>query len=222
MRKFINYLFLFFFVGGAFSNVIAPSNAADIPSPKDKKPAEIGVIIGSTRPNRIGKQIAEWILNEVCNTPGLKFRLVDLVDFSLPLLNEPFPAAQSDNYTHEHTKKWSKEVQSYQGYVFIIPEYNSGYPASIKNAIDYLFKEWNGKAALIISYGFQGGKKSAEQFNQILTAVKLHPTQTMPALTLKKEMFDEKGQIKSPGQDFAQYMHGIKKAVQELRGLILG
>ena len=121
MRKFINYLFLFFFVGGAFSNVIAPSNAAGIPSPKDKKPAEIGVIIGSTRPNRIGKQIAEWILNEVCNTPGLKFRLVDLVDFSLPLLNEPFPAAQSHNYTHENTKKWSKEVQYYQGYVFIIP-----------------------------------------------------------------------------------------------------
>jgi NAD(P)H-dependent FMN reductase len=203
------------------SDVTNTFNASEImPTSKDKKPVEIGVIIGSTRPTRIGKQITEWVLEEISKTQGLKFTLVDLMDFALPLLDEPVPAGQSDNYVHEHTKKWSKEANSYQGYIFVIPEHNAGYPASVKNAVDYLYKEWNGKPVIIISYGFHGGERSANQFKQVLTNVKLRLTETTPALTLKKEMFNEKSQLKSPEQDFASYVHIIRQAVKELRVLV--
>jgi hypothetical protein len=97
VRKSTNYLSLFL-VSGALSDVTNASNASEISHSKDIKSVEIGIIIGSTRPTRIGKQIAEWILKEISNTQGLTFKLIDLVDFNLPLLNEPVPAGQSDAY----------------------------------------------------------------------------------------------------------------------------
>ena len=181
--------------------------------------SEIGIIIGSTRSTRIGKQIADWVLKEISDTQELNFKLIDLVDFALPFLDEPVPAKQCDSYTHDHTKKWSQEVNSHKGFIFVIPEYNSGYSAVVKNAIDYLYKEWNSKPAVIISYGFQGGERSAAQFKCVLINVKLRLTETLPTLTLKQDMFEAKGQLKSPDQDFASYIHAIQKAVEELRTL---
>lgn len=89
---------------------------------------KIQIIIGSTRPKRIGKQIVEWILTVISNTQGIEFEIVDIASFNLPLLDEPEYAALG-NYVHDHTKAWSKCIASADGYIFVTPQYNWGYPA---------------------------------------------------------------------------------------------
>ena len=95
----------------------------------------------------------------------------------------PQQVTNTDDYVQPHTRAWSKEVQRYSAFVFVLPQYNWGYPAVLKNAIDYLFNEWNGKPAMIVSYGGHGGTKSAGQLRQVLEAVKMNVVDTMPALT---------------------------------------
>ena len=104
---------------------------------------------------------------------------------------------------------------SYDGYVFVIPEYKSSYPASIKNAVDYLLKEWNEKAALIISYSFSRSGKSAKHFRRVLESVKLKLTAITQSLTLTKQIFNQNGQIKNMDKTFFAYTDTIKKAIQQ-------
>jgi NAD(P)H-dependent FMN reductase len=113
----------------------------------------IGVIVGSTRPRRICKAIAGWVR-----------------EIALPFLDEP-PAAALGRYEHEHTKRWSRLVSSYDGFVFVMPQYNWGYTAVVKNALDFLYAEWRGKAAARVTYGTHGGGKAAEQLKAVLQGV---------------------------------------------------
>ncbi|OGL21461.1 hypothetical protein A2707_05500 [Candidatus Saccharibacteria bacterium RIFCSPHIGHO2_01_FULL_45_15] len=117
----------------------------------------IKVILGSTRPGRFGEQPAKWIMELAKSHPGAKFELVDLKEINLPLLDEPVPALMSQEYVHEHTKQWSKIVDEADGFIFITPEYNSGVPAAMKNAVDYLAVEWRHKPVAFVSYGAGGG-----------------------------------------------------------------
>ena len=100
----------------------------------------VGIIIGSTRPNRIGEQIAGWVFSNIAETEGLEFNLIDLAAWNLPMINVPGIPAH-DKYIYEHTKKWSNEISSYQAFLFITPQYNWGYPASLKNSLDFF---WTG------------------------------------------------------------------------------
>lgn len=127
----------------------------------------IAVIIGSTRPNRVGEQVGRWVLEKASALCDASFELVDLADHPLPLLDEPIPAA-SGKYQHEHTKAWAATIEPYDGFVFVTPEYNHSIPAALKNAIDYLYAEWNNKAAALVSYGSSGGLRAAEHLRQIL------------------------------------------------------
>ncbi len=124
--------------------------------------SRIYIVIGSTRPNRIGRQAAEWVLSNLPPSTVFEAELLDLNDWVLPLSDEPeIPAAGI--YVHEHTRAWSRKIATADGYIFVTPQYNWGYPASLKNALDHLFKEWNGKPAVIVSYGHHGGGKAATQ-----------------------------------------------------------
>jgi NAD(P)H-dependent FMN reductase len=126
----------------------------------------VAIIVGSTRPNRVGRDVAEWVLSKAEHA-AVEFELVDIADYNLPLLDEPIPPSQG-KYEKEHTKKWAAKIESFDGFIFVSPEYNHGMNAALKNAIDFLFKEWNNKAAGFISYGSMGGARSVEQLRQVM------------------------------------------------------
>ncbi len=147
------------------------------PAPQDAR-SKIGVVICSQREPRAGDQIATFVLETLkefqktnpCPRP-YELILLDLKDHPLPLYNEPGIPSQihsASEYKYPHTRAWSELISSFHAFVFVTPQYNWGYPASIKNAIDYPFNEWKGKPALVVSYGGHGGGKAAAQLQQVL------------------------------------------------------
>lgn len=160
---------------------------------------KVGIIVCSQRDPRAGPQIAQWVFRAIEDIipksdkgPEISLSLIDLADWNLPLLNEPGIPSNIfavDDYVHPHTRRWSAEIAAHHAFVFVTPQYNWGYPASVKNAIDYLFHEWNGKPALIVSYGGRGGVKAADQLRQVLYGVRMRPVETMVALTFPNREF---------------------------------
>jgi NAD(P)H-dependent FMN reductase len=133
------------------------------------------IIIASTRPGRIGLPVAEWFLDCAREHAGFELELVDLAVLNLPLLDEPgHPRLRQ--YTKEHTKAWSAIVDSADAVVMVTAEYNYGYPAALKNAIDYLHHEWRYKPVGFVSYGgVAAGTRSVQQLKQVVTALSLFP-----------------------------------------------
>jgi NAD(P)H-dependent FMN reductase len=178
---------------------------------------KVQVIIGSTRPGRIGPKIAQWIVKNLSEHPQDNYEIVDLADHELPFFNEPIHPYMNQ-YSHDHTHKWSKKIKEADAYIFLTPEYNDGYTAVLKNAIDYLFHEWTAKPVMIVSYGVHGGTSASAQLRQVVTRLKMLPTATSPALTLTRDMSDENGQIKDIDESFKPYRVQLVKAGEELQG----
>jgi len=132
------------------------------------------IIIGSTRPGRIGPIVADWVKVAAQGHGGFRVELIDLADFKLPLLDEPaHPAMQQ--YTHEHTKAWAKAIGDADSYIFVTPEYDYFPPASLVNAVQSLFVEWNYKPAGVVSYGgVSGGLRSSQVLRSLLSCVNMH------------------------------------------------
>lgn len=130
------------------------------------------VILGSIRPGRNGKAVADWYMSHANNYADLDIELVDLVDWDLPFLDEAMPPSMGQ-YEKEHTKQWAEKIGSADGYVWITAEYNHGVPASLKNALDFVYGEWNRKPVAMVSYGSAGhGYRAAEHLR--LTAAEMH------------------------------------------------
>jgi NAD(P)H-dependent FMN reductase len=151
----------------------------------------IGIIVGSTRPQRRAEVVARWV-HEVAarhsarGAGDVSFQVVDLADYRLPLLDEPVPAAIGD-YRNGHTRRWAETVSSLDGFVVVTPEYNHSVPAALKNAIDFLFAEWNDKAAGFVSYGLNGGVRAAEHLRLALAEVKVACVRSQVALSLNDD-----------------------------------
>jgi NAD(P)H-dependent FMN reductase len=122
---------------------------------------KIAILTGSTRPGRNNEAVARWVHGVTKNRKDAEFELVDIADFNLPLLDEPL-SPMMGQYKNDHTKVWANKIDSFDGYVFVTPEYNHGTSAALKNAIDYLFREWNNKVAGFVSYGSAGGVRAVE------------------------------------------------------------
>lgn len=139
----------------------------------------IKIVIGSTRPGRFASTFAAWLSSvakefTAANPGSPRIELVDLADQHLPMLDEAAPASMG-KYEHDHTKAWAKVVTEADGFVFVAQEYNHGYSASLKNAIDYLFYEWNNKPVAFASYGgAAGGARAVEQLREVSGEVKLY------------------------------------------------
>src|ERR1700731_75183 len=133
---------------------------------------KIAVIIGSTRPGRNGEAVAKWVYEIAQKRADAGFELVDIKDFNLPLLDEPVPPMMGQ-YSKPHTKAWAAKIGSFDGYVFVTPEYNHSISAAIKNAIDFLFAEWNNKAAGFVSYGGASGARAAEPLGPVVAGVRM-------------------------------------------------
>ncbi|PWU70423.1 NADPH-dependent FMN reductase [Gracilibacillus dipsosauri] len=144
---------------------------------------KIAIIIGSTRPGRKGEQVAEWVYNLAQQRSDALFKLVDVADYQLPLLDES-KAAIFGQYSKSHTKRWSKAIEDCDGFIFVTPEYNHATSGALKNAIDYLYNEWNHKAAGFISYGGNGGVRAVENLRLIMGGLMVADVRTQVALSL--------------------------------------
>ena len=143
----------------------------------------IAIIIGSTRPGRVGESVAQWVAEIAQKRGDASFELVDIKDFELPLLDEPKPPSMGD-YSHEHTKAWAAKIASFDGYVFVTPEYNHGIAGALKNAIDFLYAEWNNKAAGFVGYGSAGGVRAVEQLRLVMAELQVATVRAQVMLSL--------------------------------------
>src|SRR5580704_7703955 len=137
----------------------------------------ISVIIGSTRQGRFSEKPAQWILQEFQKRPVIEARLLDLRDFPMPFLDEPVPPAMPGRppYENDVVKKWTAAIAQSDGFVFVTPEYNYGPSAVLKNAIDWVYPEWNRKAAAFVSYGGAAGVRSVQQLRETAIELQLAP-----------------------------------------------
>lgn len=154
----------------------------------------IAIILGSTRPGRIGEGVARWVLQQAQQRTDAEFELVDIKDFNLPLLDEPMPPSMGQ-YSKPHTQAWSAKIASFDAFVFVTPEYNHGTSGALKNALDYLYAEWNNKAAGFVSYGSAGGARAVEQLRLIMAELQIADVRSQVMLSLYTD-FENMSQFK--------------------------
>jgi NAD(P)H-dependent FMN reductase len=144
---------------------------------------KIAIITGSTRPGRSGHAVARWVHELARPRADAHFELVDIADFNLPLFDEPMPPSIGKP-TKPHTKAWADTIASYDGFVFVTPEYNHSISGSLKNALDFLLREWNDKAAGFVSYGGAGGARAVEHLRLILSELQVATVRRQVLLSL--------------------------------------
>lgn len=149
----------------------------------DEQKLRIGIILGSTRPNRIGEAVAHWVHQLATKRGDADYELVDVKDFNLPLLDEPIPPSQG-KYTQPHTKAWAAKIETFDAFVFVTPEYNHSTSGALKNAIDFLYKEWNNKAAGFVSYGSASGVRAVEHLRLIMAELQIADVRAQVMLSL--------------------------------------
>lgn len=173
------------------------------------------VIIGSIRPRRICPEVAAWVAEVGRDLGPWTLELIDLRDWRLPMDDEPEMPHRGE-YATAHTKAWSAKVAAAEAVVFVTPQYNWGYPAALKNAIDHLYREWAAKPALIVTYGGHGGGKCAAQLREVLEGLKMDLVPTMPGLVLARASIEANlGEI-DPAAEFAEHLPTLERAFAEL------
>ncbi|MEO8590391.1 MAG: NAD(P)H-dependent oxidoreductase [Flavobacteriales bacterium] len=150
---------------------------------------KIAIVLGSTRPGRKGEAVAHWVLELAKRRTDALFELVDVKDQDLPMLDEPGSPSQG-LYTKEHTKAWSARVAAFDAFVFVTPEYNHSTCAALKNAIDYLNKEWANKVAGFVGYGAVGGVRAVEHLRQIMAELQVATVRAQVGLSLYTDFKD--------------------------------
>ncbi|MDH6180775.1 NAD(P)H-dependent FMN reductase [Microbacteriaceae bacterium SG_E_30_P1] len=160
---------------------------------------KIAVVVASTRPGRVGDQLAHWVLGQATTHGGADYHLVDLAELGLSRLDESIPAAMGA-YENDHTKQWAALVADFDGFIFVTPEYNRSIPGSLKNAIDFVYSEWNNKAAGIVSYGgVVSGARAAEHLRGILAELQVASVRQQVMFSTGAD-FENYTTLKSPGE----------------------
>lgn len=143
----------------------------------------IAIIVGSTRPGRIGRNVVDWVHQIASKRADSQYEIVDLAEYDLPLYDEEIPAAVGQ-YARAHTKRWAETVGSFDGFVVVTPEYNHAPSAAVKNAFDFVYAEWRDKAIGFASYGGAGGVRAVEQLRLVAVEVGLAPVSAQLALLI--------------------------------------
>ena len=178
------------------------------------------VIIGSTRPGRVGPAVADWIVGRAREHGEFEVEVTDLKALDLPIFDEPnHPRLR--RYVHKHTKDWSAIVDRSDAFVFVTPEYNHAFTAATKNALDYLSQEWRNKPAGIVSYGgASGGARAAAMLAQVLGALQMVTVADAVAIPAIRERFDDQGRFR-PDPDSrraaAAMLAGLARAAEATR-----
>jgi NAD(P)H-dependent FMN reductase len=144
---------------------------------------KIGIVISTTRPGRKAEDVASWVHGIASQRDDAVFELVDLADFDFPHLDEALPPSMG-RYSQPHTLRWARTVDSYDGFIFVTPEYNHSIPGVLKTALDFVYREWNDKAAGFVSYGGVGGARAVEQLRLILSELQIATVRAQVALSL--------------------------------------
>jgi NAD(P)H-dependent FMN reductase len=184
-------------------------------TPPARRAYRVAVIIGSTRPARICPGIAHWTREALREDSPLRYDVIDLADVGLPFLDEPLKPALRD-YEHEHTKAWSRLISGYQGFVFVFPQYNWGYAAPLKNALDFLYYEWHGKPAACVTYGTRGGGKGADQIHQVFEGLHMRPLETRIEVVVTDDQVDGDWQLTDLGATMRPYTKLIRQLDAEM------
>lgn len=143
----------------------------------------IAIIIGSTRPGRNGEAVAKWVHEIAVKRGDAEYELVDIAEYNLPLLDEPVPPSMGQ-YSKDHTKRWAEKIASFDGYVFVTPEYNHATSGALKNALDFIYAEWNNKAAGFVGYGSAGGSRAIENLRLIMGELQIADVRAQVGLSL--------------------------------------
>jgi len=136
--------------------------------------SKILIISGSNRPNRKTTGLAQWTHDYAKAHSDIEFEFIDLAELNLPFLDEPMPPIMG-NYKQDHTQKWAQIVGAADGFIFVTPEYNHGYPAVLKNAIDFLGAEWRRKPVAFVAHGSESGVRSVEQLKNVINQLQMVP-----------------------------------------------
>ncbi|MFE3247125.1 NADPH-dependent FMN reductase [Streptomyces sp. NPDC059209] len=155
---------------------------------------KIAIVLGSTRPGRNGEGVARWAHGIAARRDDAEFELVDIADFKLPHLDEVVPPAMGQ-YTQDHTLAWAEKVASFDGYLFVTPEYNHSTSGALKNAIDFVYAEWNNKAAGFVSYGSVGGTRAVEHLRLIMSELQVATVRSQVALSLYTDFVSVSGVV---------------------------
>ena len=133
------------------------------------------VVIASTRPTRVGMAVGRWFVDRATEHPAFDVDLVDLAELDLPFMDEP-EHPRFARYVHDHTKRWSARVKAADAFAFVMPEYNHGYNAPLKNAIDFLHHEWEHKPVGFVSYGgVAAGTRAVQQLKPVVAVLRMTP-----------------------------------------------
>ncbi len=144
---------------------------------------KIGIIVGSTRPGRKAEAVAKWVYEILKSRKDAEFEIVDVAEYNLPLLDEPVPPLMGQ-YSKGHSKKWAAKIDSFDAFIFVTPEYNHGTSAALKNAIDFLYREWNNKAAGFVGYGSAGGVRAVENLRLVMGEIKVADVRAQVMLSI--------------------------------------
>jgi NAD(P)H-dependent FMN reductase len=174
------------------------------------------VILGSTRKGRVCTKVAAWVAEIGREATGAHFEIVDLRDWPLPTDDEPAIPA-TGVYDNDHTLAWSRHVSAGDAVVFVTPQYNWGYPAPLKNALDHLYGEWQDKLAVIVTYGGHGGGKCALQLRQVTEGLNMRPVHTMPGLRIPRALIEANDGALEPEREFAESLAEVRQAFAELK-----
>ena len=152
------------------------------------KVLKVKIIIGSTRQGRFSEKPAQWIFEEAKKQEGVEAELLDLRDYPMPFYDSPITSSMAQGkYSNEVVKKWAEKINDGDAFIIVTPEYNHGYPAVLKNALDWLYPEWNKKAVGFISYGSAMGTRSVEQLRQVAVELQMAPIKN--AIHIPTEIF---------------------------------
>lgn len=163
-----------------------------------EKIIKIKVIVGSTRQNRFSEKPAQWIFEETKKRDGMNVELLDLRDYPMPFFNEAAsPGMTKEPYTNEVVIRWREKIEEADGYIIVTPEYNHGYPAVLKNALDYVYREWNNKPVGFVSWGGVGGARSVEQLRQVAIELQMAPIRNTVHIPNFWTLLDENGNFKT-------------------------
>ena len=154
------------------------------------------VVIASTRPGRIGPAFARWFVARAEQHGEFEIEVIDLAEVALPFMDEPHHPRLA-KYQHQHTKDWSASVSRADAFVFVTPEYNYGYNAVLKNALDYLHTEWADKALGFVSYGgVAAGTRSVQQLKQVVTALRMVPVVEAVNVPFAAQFLDDAREVR--------------------------
>lgn len=159
---------------------------------------KILIILGSTRKNRVSERIGKWVLEQIPQDKDISFELVDLRNYPLPFFDEVRgPSTLQGNYETKGAKEWAAKVAEGDGFIFITPEYNHGYSAVMKNALDYVYQEWNKKPVAFVSYGgIAAGTRAVMQLTQVVRELQMVSVREGAHLPMIWNAFAEDGSFK--------------------------